>query len=134
MSMDESTFYTDVQESASLGTVDAARATSRAVLTTLGERITIGEADEVGEQLPNELATNLTNVGDEAEDFSAEEFTDRIHERTIPDNTDPEDMTRAVFAVLSEHVRDEELDNMVDQLPSDYGRLLRDANIREESP
>jgi uncharacterized protein (DUF2267 family) len=129
MSMDVSKFYVDVQETAALGTVDAARAVSRAVLTTLGERITIGEAEAVGEYLPDELATQLTTVDDDADDFSADEFIARVSDRTILDNNNPEHVTRAVFAVLSDHVQADEFDNLTDQLPASYSELLQDAEI-----
>lgn len=99
------------------------------MLTTLGERITIGEAAAVGEYLPDELATQLTTVDDDAEEFSADEFTDRVRERTILDNNNPEHVTRAVFTSLSEHVQDDEFDNLTDQLPASYSELLRDADI-----
>lgn len=134
MSMDESDIYTDVQEKASLSSAENARAASQAVFTTLGERITVGEADDVGEQLPDELAAQLTNPDAEAADFSPDEFIHRVSDRTTLTDTDPERVTRAVFTVLYEHVRDDELDNLTEQLPPTYGQLLRNADISDETP
>ena len=55
---------------------------------------------------------------------SAKEFINRVHERTIFDNDNPEHVTRAMFADLSEHVRDGEFDDLIDQ-------LLQDAETAE---
>lgn len=134
MSMDESDIYTDVQEKASLSSAEDARAVSQAVFTTLGERITVGEADDVGKQLPNELAAQLTNPDAEAADFSIDEFIQRVSDRTTLDDSAPERVTKAVFTVLSEHVRDDEFDNLMEQLPPTYGQLLQNADINDETP
>ncbi|PSP83321.1 hypothetical protein BRC83_07395 [Halobacteriales archaeon QS_1_68_17] len=63
------------------GTGEAVRAI-RATLTTLGERIQEGEADDLAGPLPGEIGFYLIGaVGEHGQRFDWREFVDRVWER-----------------------------------------------------
>ncbi|MDQ2050020.1 DUF2267 domain-containing protein [Natronolimnohabitans sp. A-GB9] len=58
-SIQENEFYSLVQEAGHLESMDRTQTASEAVLATLGETLTGGEAEDVAAQLPGELARIL---------------------------------------------------------------------------
>lgn len=96
----------------------------RATLTTLGERIQEGEAEDLASSLPMEIDFYLTGAVDEhAQRFDWDEFVERIWERERM--SDPGDRADAVYhaqviiAVLHEVVSPGEMQQVRDQLPAD---------------
>jgi uncharacterized protein (DUF2267 family) len=107
------------------GTGEAVRAI-RATLTTLGERIQEGEADDLASSLPMEIDFYLTGaVAEHGQRFDWDEFVDRVQERE--GTTDPDDRGEAVYHarvivdVLADVVPGGEMEQVRDQLPSDDG-------------
>lgn len=92
---------------------DAHTATS-AVLETLGERVTLGETQDIASQLPVELETDMTaSLSDEAEESPVDEFLGWVDSRENPQDIpgSTEDHVRAVMTVLSEAVSGGELED-----------------------
>jgi uncharacterized protein (DUF2267 family) len=98
----------------------AAEMVTQAVLSTLADRITRGEADDLAAELAPELRPWLLLTGPAAERFSAREFIRRVA-RKIPDlgEDQVERAVTAVLATLREAVSPKEVRDMFSQLPDD---------------
>src|SRR5215211_15366 len=120
--MDHDRFLVLVQRTAEVDREVAERAT-RAALETLAERLLPGEARDLAEQVPDELARWLSARGPRAA-FDAEEFIRRVAERDAIDVATAEKHAKAVFYALSRAITRDEFDDMVSELPKDYRPLL----------
>src|SRR4051794_38067713 len=124
--MDYREFLKTVSEHAGVPSDEAQRAVG-AVLTTLAERITGGEARDIAAQLPAEVRPYLQSP-EPAEAFDREEFLRRVAERAgapLPAATRYE---RGVFVALGRAVSRDELEDMIAQLPRDFGDLIEAAD------
>jgi uncharacterized protein (DUF2267 family) len=119
---DYETFITVVAADADIG-LEAAERASRVVLETLGERIAQGEARDLAEQLPPELAPSIATTTP-AEGFDVDEFVRRVAEREGVDAASAERHARAVFTALSRAVDRREYEQMAAELSKDYSPLL----------
>ncbi|WP_254546533.1 DUF2267 domain-containing protein [Halomarina pelagica] len=116
------------------GTGESVRAI-RATLTTLGERLQAGEAEDLAGPLPMEIDRYLLEA-ESGQRFDYDEFVDRVWERE--NMTDPNDRAdaayhaQAILDVVSEAVPPGELEQVRDQLPEDFDDLfeLVDADAR----
>ncbi|MCW2951827.1 MAG: hypothetical protein JWQ48_997 [Conexibacter sp.] len=126
--MDYQRFISLVEREAELPHEPAEQAT-RAVLQTLGERLSGGEAHDIAEQLPSELATVLDQGGN-AQGFDRQEFVRRVAERAGIELPDAVAATRAVFAALGWAVSHDEIVDMAAELPKDFGELVELALSR----
>jgi uncharacterized protein (DUF2267 family) len=115
-------FISRVAESVGVSEDEAVKLT-RAVLKTLAERITGGEARDLAEQLPVQLQTPLLPAREEAEGFSIEEFIRRTEERAGVDWNTAEIAVDAVLATLRDAVDPTEFDHVLSQLPEPLKRL-----------
>ncbi len=120
--MDGDRFYALVAQAAGEDRDHAARATS-AVLATLAERLSPGEARDLAARLPPEVAPWMATT-DPAQRLSLEEFIRRVAEREGTDLPTAERDARAVFSALALAVGEDEWRDMVSQLPSEYAVLL----------
>lgn len=120
--MDYEEFIELVAQAARLDHECAERA-SRVVLETLAERIDGGEARDLAERLPPELAPWVGKVGS-ARGFDVLEFVRRVAERENVDLDTAELHTRAVLSALGRAVGREELADLAAELPDDFERLL----------
>jgi uncharacterized protein (DUF2267 family) len=102
---------------------DAAVRAAQAVLQTLAERLSAGEARDIAAQLPAELASWLA-TSTPAESFDVDEFLRRIGERENVDPATAERHARAVLAALAQTITAEEFEDMVAELPKTFGQLL----------
>jgi len=109
-------------ELAELG--EAVRAT-RATLTTLGERIQEGEANDLASPLPMEVDHYLRSA-ESGERFSYEEFVDRVVEREGGSVDRPEAAYhgQAIVGLLGEIVPGGEMEQVRAQLPADFDPLF----------
>jgi uncharacterized protein (DUF2267 family) len=94
-------------------------------LATLAERIAPQEASDLAAQLPAKLKTALLAAHAPAEDFSANEFLDRVAEREGVSRSEAYDHVRAVFNVLAEAVTGHELAHVREALPAEFDTLFR---------
>lgn len=117
--MDTTDFIETVQEEAPLETRETAHALTVAVLQTLGERITEGQASDLAEALPADLAEPLENAPSEAEPFSLAEFIERISSRADLERTEVRHATRGVASAIA-MASHEELVRTRDQLPTEF--------------
>jgi uncharacterized protein (DUF2267 family) len=115
-------FLTTVEQLAGIGRDRAMQAT-QATLETLGERIAGGEARDLAEQLPPELAPWIASTGN-PQKFDAGSFVRRVAKREEVDVDTAEQHARAVFEALRREVTPDEFEDMVAELPKDYAPLL----------
>jgi uncharacterized protein (DUF2267 family) len=102
---------------------EEAVALTRAVLATLSDRISGGEAQDLAAQLPEPLKPALISAHENAEAFSFEEFVERTAEDAETDVDAAERAVDAVFITLREAVTPGEFDDVLSQLPADFHRL-----------
>ncbi|RQG88106.1 DUF2267 domain-containing protein [Natrarchaeobius halalkaliphilus] len=100
----------------------AVRAT-RAVLTTLGERLQEGEATDLASPLPMEIDRYLTTA-DHGQRFDYQEFLDRVATREGVDRSDANYHAQQLLAVVSEVVPPGNLEKVDAQLPEDFEPLF----------
>jgi uncharacterized protein (DUF2267 family) len=115
-------FITIVEQHAGVGRERAERA-GRAVLETLAERLSQGEARDLATQLPAEVAPWL-HTDDDARGFHVDEFLRRVGGREEADLETAQKHARAVFTALSRAITDDEFADMVAELPKDFRPLL----------
>jgi uncharacterized protein (DUF2267 family) len=125
------TFLETIEQTGGMERTEAERA-ARAVLETLAERITGGEARDLAVFLPPELRGLLEVTPEPAEAFGLDEFIRRVAEREGVDPPVAEEHARAVFTALGVAVAPGELRDMVAQLPRDFAPLLKAAGIGRE--
>jgi uncharacterized protein (DUF2267 family) len=118
-------FIATVELNTGLSRPDAERA-ARATLETLAERLAPGEARDLAERLPAELAPYLATT-DPAEPIDIDEFLRRVAQREQVDISAAERHARAVFEALGRTVGDDEIDDMVAELPHDFAPLVEAA-------
>lgn len=92
---------------------------------TLGERISGGEASDIAEQLPEELAEPLRRASGNPEGFGLEAFFGRVAEKEGTDVNEATEHASAVMAVLGQAITDGELQDVSAQLPRDFHPLLQ---------
>lgn len=130
MALDYETFIAVVEQDARVPRDDAERAVS-VTLHTLAERLSGGEAEDIAEELPPELA-GFMHDGSKAEPFDADEFVRRIAEREGVSTDRAVAHARAVFAALGRVLSPDELHDMASELPRDFGDLLAVAIEAQE--
>jgi uncharacterized protein (DUF2267 family) len=118
-------FIAIVEREVGTGRDEAERAV-RATLTTLAERISGGEAEDVARQLPPELRP-LLHDGAAAEGFHLHEFLRRVAQREGVSLERAEEDARAVFAALGGALSAKEIADMAAELPKDFEPLLAEA-------
>ena len=110
---------------ATMDTQPAAENAINAVLETLSECLTGGEANDLASQLPSELQAPLQHSDEEAEQFSLEEFYRRVAEREGVDVDTARNDASAVMTVLGMALTPGELDDVMEQLPAELNVLFR---------
>jgi uncharacterized protein (DUF2267 family) len=125
-------FLRTVEQGADVGRGEAEQAT-RAVLETLAERLSKGQARHLAEQLPPRVAAWLaTDSGAQA--YEVEEFLRRVAERRQVDLETAERYVRAVFMALGRTVADQELADMEAELPKSFAPFLPKGPTVEVMP
>lgn len=108
-----------------------ARAAADATLTTLGERLSAGEGEDLATYLPPGFDDQLVAGNEGAQpDFSAAEFVSRVADRLGTDEGTARGLARAVIAAVAAVASETELERAWSQLPGDYDALLTTANQR----
>jgi uncharacterized protein (DUF2267 family) len=121
-------FISNVSELSGVPPEEGERAT-RAVLSTLAERIGEKEATETASQLPKELQPALA-AGPVAVQFDAREFVRRVAHRAGVDVARARELARAVFVTLHDAVSHGELEDWEFGLTTDYVDLgARHADV-----
>ena len=96
----------------------------RATLTTLTERISGGEADDLAAQLPEELREHMHKDVDFGERLDLAEFLNEVRARAGVDRQVAAEGIRAVLTTVRDAVSAEEFKDMASELPKDIQQLL----------
>jgi uncharacterized protein (DUF2267 family) len=128
--MDYDHFLGQVQHRLELSSTGEAVRVTRAVLTTLGERLQEGEARDLAGPLPMEIDRYLLTA-DSGQRFDFDEFVDRVAERGHADRSEAVYRAQVLVALLSEVVPGGEMQQVRDQLPAGFDPLF--GLIDEES-
>lgn len=120
--MDDNQFVDLVAERADVPR-EQAETLTRATLTTLGERVTGGEARRIAAQLSPELRTPLVIAEEEAEGFSLDEFIRRTAERAGTDRDTADIGMAAVLTTLRDTISGDDFSHMMSQLPLEFREL-----------
>jgi uncharacterized protein (DUF2267 family) len=121
-SITQEQFVTAVAHGARIGLERAERATE-ATLQTLAERIDAGEARDLVDELPDEVAPWLATTTP-AERMGIYEFLRRVAEREGVDIEAAERHARAVFLALQRALSPQEFADLSAELPKDFAPLL----------
>jgi uncharacterized protein (DUF2267 family) len=120
-------FAEHVAQYANLSRPEAVRAT-RAVLETLGERISGGQVRDLAALLPHDLSQALLRGNAESHDaarpLSLDEFLLRVAQREGVTVDEARQHSRAVVASLREAIPDKEFRDTAAQLPNEYTVLM----------
>ena len=116
-------FVGEVRALAGLGSGDQAREAIRATLSTLRERLAGNEPNNLAAQLPEEVAQPLRGTGGQ-DNFSLDEFYDRVAEKEGVDKEEAARHARAVGAVLQRAVTAGEMNDVRWQLKDEYAEVF----------
>jgi uncharacterized protein (DUF2267 family) len=98
-----------------------------AVIRTLGERLSGGEAEDLRAQLPEPLKGDLISTREEAEGFGVEEFARRVAEKAGISEEQAGAGVVAVLDTVGEAVSPGEFDDVLAQLGREFAQLI-DSN------
>lgn len=126
--MDHDEFIGQVQHRARLGSRGEAERATRATLETLAERMADGAAQNLAAQLPNEIGEHLRREAPEqagtGEQFSVDDFFERVTEREAVDQPDAVFHARVVLDVTDEATTGGLMSKVREQFPSEFDRLF----------
>ncbi|MFB6271060.1 MAG: DUF2267 domain-containing protein [Halobacterium sp.] len=104
---------------------DQAADTVDAVLETLAERLSQGEAEDIAESLPGRYADEVRGPAPRhPQEYSVVEFLDRVEERADIEHGRREERVAAAMTAVADAVPDEEVARAREQLPDEYDRLF----------
>jgi uncharacterized protein (DUF2267 family) len=124
-------FVRRVQSRARLGSSVGAIEATRATLQTLTERIGIDEAKYLAAQLPREIREYLLDLADgqeAAQQFSVEDFFQRVAQIEDVEISDSIIHARVVMEVLSEAVSDAAMNALRNKLPEQFQLLFESVD------
>jgi uncharacterized protein (DUF2267 family) len=133
--MQENEFYKLVQEASHLETIDRARVASEAVLETLGETLTGGEAEDVAAQLPSELASLVEDADHDGAGYDREAFVERVGDHlqgTDVEDGDAEQFADGVTDAMAATLTQGELRDVKAQLDDDLHPLFEGVTVDPE--
>lgn len=128
--MDYDTFIGEVQHRLELGSRGEAVRATRAVLTTLGERIGPDEAEDLAGPLPLEIDRYLTEA-ESGQQFPPRTFIERVADRAGIAESDAAFYARAVIALVGDVVPASEMRDIRTQLPEDFEDLFELAEAEQ---
>lgn len=112
-----------VKERAGIKSDETARKAIESVLEVLGQRITIGQAQDIAAALPPELKPYLMQTP-LAEPFNLSDFLLRVSEKEGVSVPTAEDHARAVLSVLADWIPRAELRDTLEQIPNEMRNLF----------
>ncbi|MEV0730241.1 DUF2267 domain-containing protein [Polymorphospora sp. NPDC050346] len=117
-------FLADVRERGEYVDRDEAERITTTVLEVLAQRLSPGEAHDLGAQLPGAAAIPFEARSGAAEQFSVREFLERVAEETGATDMTAEWDASAVLSTVADSVTGGELNDVLGQLPSGYAVLF----------
>ncbi|GAB7018545.1 DUF2267 domain-containing protein [Halostagnicola bangensis] len=133
--MQNSEFYQLVLEASHIETIDRAEVATDAVLETLGETLTAGEAKDVATQLPDELAGVIEDADHDGSGYDRNAFVNRVGERLQNTDLEPNDAERyadGVTDALTATLTKGELENLKAQLDAELDPLFEGVDVNAE--
>lgn len=121
--MNDAELIAAIRDNSDLDDPEEAERAAHATLTVLGLRLAGGEPIDLGSQQPTSLGQSLAAVG-EGEQFSLDEFYDRVGKLEGIGHDDARRHARAVMAGVKAAVDDNEWENMLAALPVEYTDLV----------
>ncbi|XVH30609.1 DUF2267 domain-containing protein [Haloferacaceae archaeon DSL9] len=127
--MDHDSFVRTVQDRSRLDSSEEAKAAAEATLRVLSQRITHGQAEAIAAELPEGFKDTMREADstEDAEEFSPDEFVERVAERErVTGGLDPDDArrhTEAVLTALRDELDEETWTDATSQLPAEFDRL-----------
>jgi uncharacterized protein (DUF2267 family) len=114
-----------IRKNSDLDDVERIKEAARATLSVLGQRVSGEEPRHLGAQLPPSFGEMLPDEGG-AEQFDLNEFYRRVAEMEGHgcSNQDARRHAKAVIAAVKSAVTPGEFDDLLSQLPSEYGELV----------
>ena len=122
--MNYKAFIGQVQHRLELDELGHAVRATRAVLTTLGERIDPGEATDLASPLPIEIDRYLIEAKS-GEKFTYSEFVDRVAERATVEGSEANYYAETIIGLVSEVVPAGNIEKVRNQLPEDFEALFQ---------
>lgn len=122
MQFDE--FINRVQEQTRMDGPEDAERIARAVLETLGERIDRKVRNGVVAQLPPALKDLVLERAQTNDQYTLEEFYNRVGARAGLTHQTARERTRQVLSVFQEAIGEGETRQILESLPTDYGQLF----------
>ncbi len=122
--MNYKTFMGQVQHRLELNELGPAVRATRAVLTTLGERLHPGEASDLASPLPMEVDRYLT-TSESADPFSYQEFLSRTSERAHVEPSDANYYAQTIVGLVGEIVPPGNIEKARNQLPAEFDGLFQ---------
>ena len=126
-------FIQQVEENAGLKSSEEAVQATEAVLSTLGERLHRTEQSQLAAQLPRGIREFLTarqpleTSKSDIQQFTVEDFYDRVGARTNVRTAQDIRLTQAVMKVLTAAVSAGEIASITNGLPKEYEKLFHVA-------
>ena len=124
-------FIKRVQDQAKLGTRDETIVITKAVLETLGERLDRKVRNGLEAQLPNELKDFLLARAENTDRYNLTEFYNRVGARADLKHQDAVIRTRQVLAVLRQAIAAGEIQDILEDLPSEYENAFAEKSPGE---
>lgn len=134
--MQQDEFYGLVQERSQLDTTDRTETATEAVLETLGEALTGGEAEDVARQLPSGPAGALERADHDGAGYDREAFGERVAERIRGTDLENEEVDRYVQGVtdaLVATLSQSELDDLKSQLDESTIPLFENVDVDRDA-
>lgn len=124
--MQRTEFIERVRRDGDLDSNEDAETVTVSTLQTLSDRIAEGQAEDIADELPDELAGTLSVEGGQATELTVEQFLERVatDEQEASIEGDTENHVRAVLSTLEATIDDEESRALREQLPESYERLF----------
>ncbi len=125
-------FLKDVKDNLSLDDNEQAYKASRAVLHALRDRLNVDEATQLAAQLPMVVRGYYYEgwhpAGKPVKMRTLQEFLDYVHKelgkQQTPKLTDPNRLSRGVFAALAKHITGGEIQSLIDLMPAEIRPLF----------
>ncbi|RKD93446.1 DUF2267 domain-containing protein [Halopiger aswanensis] len=133
--MQENEFYGLVQQAGHLESMDRTQTATEAVLATLGETLTGGEAEDVAGQLPAELAGIVADADPDGAGYDRDAFVERVGEHLRETDLESDDAAQyadAVTDALAVTLTGGELEDLKSQLDSGLHPLFEGVTIDQE--
>lgn len=125
-------FIGQVQNRLELATQGETVRASRAILTTLGERLSANTAHELAQHLPMEIDRFLLEA-DSGQEFSYRDFVNRVADFEHEEAPDANYDVQLFIAYLTEFVPSEVIQRIRDELPDEFDRLFEVADREIEA-